>query len=65
MKRIAFALTLVLTLLPHTQASASPSPFVTVLTLTDYYTEQSSLAKSVTPITQGEPLERRVRPVRH
>src|SRR2546421_2525467 len=56
MKRIAFALTLVLTLLPHTQASANPSPFVAVLTLTDYYTEQSSLSKGVTPITPGEPI---------
>ena len=56
MNRIAFVLAIALTMLPHTQASASPSPFVTVLTLTDYYTEQSSLAKSVTPITQGEPL---------
>src|SRR5438093_6980698 len=56
MKRIAFTLALALTLLPYRQASANPSPFVAVLALTDYYTEQSSLSKSVTPIAQGEPL---------
>jgi hypothetical protein len=56
MKRLALALALALLLLPHTQAYANPSPFAAVLTLTDYYAEQSSLSKSVTPIAQGEPL---------